>query len=485
MRAVIWVRRTLKRSSAYKLSSLAIGGGTLWVIFTVALPLLSIAWSSLAMRTPLGGAALIPVSVTMAHLKANERAQISASPESISIHQISPQLRLVGMGRGVYEEAGEAPRLEFALFPSAAEQVLKGDSVVQLRVEAPSLELLFNDLLRSPRGLQLRKEISTSSERISTSWAALWPTIQGELEAALPPSLFRQIVEDPILIERLREAFLVEISARVDVHTLGQQLVKSEALSGLGELALKHVRWGRVGRELFGGAFRAGRREAGAIGGEVARGWIRGTLLYDGAICTLQAVAGLDPFSISGVISRGVGLKSPLCKRIRDGAKGVAVGAMSGGGRDLLGQAMQSLAHEHEAGSARAIELIKLANESAQPKLLLRHFWMAVSQDRVLIDHIKERYGDEALLRLSAALRKLSASQLFATRIQEVSASLRAVMKKGIRALLLDRRGEGPNPLLLTVIQEQLSGQSRAVVHIRPGEAEAVKPGYIFTHQEQ
>ena len=163
----------------------------------------------------------------------------------------------------------------------------------------------------------------------------------------------------------------------------------------------------------------------------------------------------------------------------------MAVGAISGGGRDLLGQAVQSLAHEHEAGSARAIELIKLANESAQPKLLLRHFWMAVSQDQVLIDHIKERYGDEALLRLSAALRKLSASQLFATRIQEVSASLRAVMKKGIRALLLDRRGEGPNPLLLTVIQEQLSGQSRAVVHIRPGEAEAVKPGYIFTHKEQ
>ena len=42
-----------------------------------------------------------------------------------------------------------------------------------------------------------------------------------------------------------------------------------------------------------------------------------------------------------------------------------------------------------------------------------------------------------------------------------------------------------PNPLLLAVIQEQLQGSVRPVVHVVFGSKELIQPGYQFTHQDE
>ena len=101
-----------------------------------------------------------------------------------------------------------------------------------------------------------------------------------------------------------------------------------------------------------------------------------------------------------------------------------------------------------------------------------------------MINHLKNTYGDEGLARISGALREISSSLLFSNKVGEISCEMKNIARKSLSALLLDQKGEGPNPLLLSVIQEQLSGHSRAIVHIYPGEGEALKPGHLFQHSE-
>ena len=69
-----------------------------------------------------------------------------------------------------------------------------------------------------------------------------------------------------------------------------------------------------------------------------------------------------------------------------------------------------------------------------------------------------------------------------------VSEPLKNMAKKTLTALLLDREGKGPNPLLLSVIQEQLSGRSRPVVHFIPSDKSGdkrVSDNYVYVgHSE-
>ena len=112
---------------------------------------------------------------------------------------------------------------------------------MSLRVEAPSLELLTQDLFNSPRGRALQAEMGRSRERLLEAWASLWPALQSELEELLPADLFRQLVEDDVIIEHLKEAFLVEVSARLNLEALTAEIGQSEALADLVALAICEV----------------------------------------------------------------------------------------------------------------------------------------------------------------------------------------------------------------------------------------------------
>ena len=158
---------------------------------------------------------------------------------------------------------------------------------------------------------------------------------------------------------------------------------------------------------------------------------------------------------------------------------------MKGGAVDLLKQTAGSLSKESDEAILKSKEVMTLVNQELKSEVLLKNFWASLSQNEALIKHLKTTYGDEEMARISVALKKISHNQEISSQVTQVSADLKQIAKRGLSALLLDQDGKGPNPLLLAVIQEQLSGQARPIIHIVPGTGDALKPGHAFKHSDE
>ena len=483
-KTLIWFKRAKLRSVRYKLLISLSGIFGLWMVCGVIIPMVLSAWSNLATRTPLGRSRLVKVEVSADHLGHKERETLKLSPNRVAVHQVQPTLKLLGVGQELIK-SGENTRFVIGLLPTEAKRVLKGGTKVSLRVQAPSLELLAQELLYSPRGQALRQELGTTQTRLMASWLKLWPELKSSLKASLPADLFAKLIKDEVFITHLKKAFMVEVSARIDLDELGRTLGESEALASLGSVAFKHVSWKQVFKEVGGGVWQGAKGAGGQISGAIENEWGRGTILPDLSYCALTTASIFAPRSVSGIIGT---LFSPtdstVCNAVVQSAKGVVVKSAKAGAVDLAQQSLNSLMTEQSTALNNTGALVDLIGKQMQAKVLLTHFWTAISQDEALIAHLKKTYGAEGLARISGALREISSSMTFSSKLGELSNEMKTMAKKSLSALLLDHKGQGPNPLLLSVIQEQLSGRSRPIVHVYPGEGDALRPGHLFQHSE-
>ena len=427
----------------------------------------------------------------MTHLTSTERARIKSEPHHVVAHQVQPRLKLVGIAQRVVERAGEAPVLELGVLPRDADRLLKRDTQISLRVQAPSIELLTQDLMKSPRGAQLKQSFKDSQERMISSWSELWPDLQERLRAHLSADDFKRIVRDQLIIKRAREAFMVEVAGRIKLDEFKTKLKESPALDSLGALATRHVNFGAIARESLVGAWRSSKVEAGVISKKTNELWSGDTFMIDVGLCAARGARALSRLSpeLLGGLGLVAGLlgsaPSKLCDQVERSASGVAKSTFKRGSTSFLEQSYESLKRESTEVQTQLITLGDEVKRATQAPLLLRSFWIAINQDQTLMLHIKTKYGSEALTRFKLALRELSASSAVSERLTALRSEVEALASAGFKALVLDREGKGPNPLLLNVIQEQLSGRARPVIHIVPGDAERVNPGYVFTSRAQ
>lgn len=451
----------------------------------LALPKLFSLNSTLFIRTPLGQSQLIQVEVDAQHLSKSEQEQLAESPQRVAVHQVKPHLKLVGLGQKLIQDQGQS-RLVLGLFPEAAQYLLKSETQFSLRVQAPSVELLIQDLFYSARGQNLQKEMKKSQERLQASWFAFWPNIKTKLANSLPSDLTTRLIQDPVFIDHLKQAFMIEIAARVNLTELSKALENDQALGNLGALAFKNVRWKQIFKELGKGVWMGSKEFSKNTSKTINDEWEQGAFSMDMGYCALSVASVIDPTSLSGVLGSFFELgDSKICSSIRKNAQNIVIRSAKGGGIDLAKQVYGSLSQEWPQASQEAQQVLAHLNQKLKSKVLLKHFWQALSQDQVLIQHLKKEYGEKGLAQIVGALRELSSTQSFSNNIDTLGSELKLIAQKGMNSILLDEQGQGPNPLLLSVIQEQLSGKKRPIVHVYPGQGNTLKPGHRFPHSEQ
>ena len=137
-----WKKRFKHRSLIYRASWLSISSLSIYLLIFLISPTIYEAWLHLGPRTPFGDGARARVRVSAAHLTASELKSLKGRLPGLP--QIHPRLKLVGIGERLIG-AGEELKVEFGVFPQYEAEILRRNSQVSLRVQAPSLELLMQD----------------------------------------------------------------------------------------------------------------------------------------------------------------------------------------------------------------------------------------------------------------------------------------------------------------------------------------------------
>jgi hypothetical protein len=480
-----WLKLLKLRSARYKSIVFASACLVAFLLIKIIFPLLFDAWNQLATRTPLAKTHLVQISVTANHLSPDDRRLLVDNPHSVAAYRVKPSLKLLGIGQELINEAGEA-RFVLGILPDVADQVLKNGTKLSLRVEAPSLGLLFQDLIYSQKGQKLRQEIEKSKERSWSMWSEFWPEIKEELKTQVKyMELFSALAEDEFFIKHLKRAFLIEISSRVDLEALSNELSNSQAMSDLLNAGFKNIKLSKVFKETLGGAIQGVKDGGKLVKTRVDKEAADNTLLPDLGYCSLKLTSLMMPNSIARLLGTLLDIEnSSICSSGLEGAKGILKSSAKRGGMNLAKQGINSLIQEKEVSKKAAQELFSIANEEVQPITLLQAFWQTLSQDEELKQHLKKKYGVVAYERIKKSLLSMSRSEKFSKRIDVISKELKLIARKGLRVLILDQEGKGPNPLLLSVIQEQLSGQRDPKVFIELGNGNRLGPGHSFIHQD-
>ena len=491
-----WKKRFKHRSLIYRVSWLSALSLSVYLLLFLVSPTIHDAWLHLGPRTPLGDGARTRVRVSAAHLNPSELESLKERLPGLPVHQIYPRLKLVGIGERLVG-VGEDLKVEFGIFPQYETEILRKNSQVSLRVQAPSLELLIQDLIQSKRGTKLKTSAEEAQARILGSWDQILPEVQRALETHVQPDLLQRMIADEVITNSLKNAFLTEVSDQIDLTELGETLEKSPALSRLGSLAYEHVSVYEVLGDTFSGGVETIKKEMKTARGDLKESWSNSRLLYDGLRCGLE-IAILAKFSGllgGGVVSQGVRhlaqeqisavtpCTSKQLKRVGRGIKATGLGALKSGAVSTLSQSVESLKKNSNEAQMQVQVIARDVQQELQLGVKLKGFWTSIVHNVSLRHYIIETYGERAWSQLKDATLEVSTSDVVGAKVQTLSQEMKLLGQQGLTALLLDREGRGPNPLLLSVIQEQLNGDTRPMIHIRPNGGPAVKSGFEFIHK--
>lgn len=492
----LFFRRFLKREPQRQLTYVALALGASWLALPPACDLLARGWSDLAPRSGLGKAKRTPMRVCADHLSDAERDALRRDPNGVTAQQVTPRLALVGVGEGLVEVNGPSCKsaFEVGLLPEHAARLLNERTAVMLAVEAPSLTLLMEELVSSPRGIKLRDELMGAQGRLAERALALLPALTARLKEGLDPALAARLLKDPVVLAALQGAVTNELVTRVDWEGVAGGVLDSEELATLGALAVRHVRKQSV---LYGATSEASQRvESGVdkVKEQVSLLSKEGLLTLDVSLCALKAASygaigasALSP-ALAPLSTLGVWLTkdadSQLCDEVSRAAKGVLTGALKGGARAFAQESFESLKREGPQSLSAAQSLAASAWAQADGAGRMRGLWLAIAGNEALHNHVVTTYGEPAWQALKGAALEVTKSEEVERLVADAATQLKELSQRALTALVLDREGEGPNPLLLAVAQEQLSGRARPVVRVTPAppgaEGARVSDGYVF-----
>ena len=439
------------------------------------LPLVSLAWACFAFspillsaleevwpRIHLTSEATSKLILKVSDLSSTQRKLISA-PQSVGvpIHQVSPRLKLIGILEGVtsLETAQKIDRqssaqresiyLSLGIFPHERDNVFRRDTEFSLRFQSPSLSLLVEDLLHSARGERLQRRFEESARDLKTQILTLKPTLKRILSKRFPSDLATQLLEDPIVLSHLRSAFHREVYSKIDWARLIREITESSQATAIQQLALKEMELSSVLK--------------GAIKESVHYAWSAPTVFKDWA--WLSPVDSVKKLAQRGRI------------KYKESVKRAKTRAMV----SIKDHAVDQL--RHEAPKVKRLTLALLTEQSRALKLKSKgaSFLKHLVHSQPLQEHLAHRYGPQAY----EIFKAVGAEFIDDDKVQRALKSALGILKKLskviLKSALLDHEGQGPNPLLLMVIQEHLRGQKSAVIHATLGTSDdLVAERYVF-----
>ena len=432
------------------------------------------------------------MSVCIDDLSAQERGLVERDPHGVVAHLQAPHLELVGIGEEVTELSSAACQrvLKVGLLPKQADFLLRRGVRVTLSVETPSASLLAEDLLNSPRGQQLQRDALQAKSELTRRVQDLLPQIKTALQRHLDSELAQKLLSDPVLLEALQTAVTTELIDRVNWAEIATDTFASEELATLGELALRHVNGWDVARDAWKGGNQGIKETSKAVDKAYEELSEEGLTLWDASVCSFKAgLVGtglVDPLMapiISGLLSATKGAKSHICDELLKGPKRVVVSALKGGAKRFAQESYESLKLHGDESLSASRRLAAQAWRRAEAGTRLQTFWLAIAGNEALRQHIIAQYGEPVWRDLNDAMFDVSADAGVEQLVIQVSEEAKSLGKKALTALVLDREGKGPNPLLLSVLQEQLSGAKRPVIRMVPPPegSPLLSEGYIFT----
>ena len=473
------------RGVLYKLIVLSIVIGVALLLWFQAGAFALRAWHRIGPKTPLGAASRTAVLVETHHLTHSDLAQLGDKIERVVAYQTRPRLELVGVGHRLRHQDAEHITLEIGLLPQHAQRLLKHDTRMELKMSAPSVLLLIQELFYAPRGRQLREDLTLLRAKIAESWQRLWPPVERALARHLPPNIFQSIMSDEYVMGRLQSALAAQVRSQVDFERAGRALKDSPELHSLMHLMTDQMSYLDIGEEALAGSWRALGSELSQLKHTLRPKWGSIELIWDGARCSGRVLT-MDSSLVSRALRVLMGkTESRICNHLSDSMRDVALTGAREGGRAVLTHAWGQV----KANPNETFQLGKNFGERALKELnakpVLEAFGSMVQADVGLRDHVKSEYGPRAWSHLQRALHQISQTDELRQEINHLSEHVLALSKRAVSALMLDEEGKGPNPILLAMIREQLDGQRRAIVWVTPGESEVtVNPGHLFTRSE-
>ena len=414
-----------------------------------------------------------PISVTVDLNAASIEAlhEIRKEPSTVFVYQTSPNLELIGVGKTLIESEDDT-YLIVSIFPKYSSRVLRQDSTAELLFESPSMMFMMRDLFFSERGQKLIADLKGFHRAVLKDLNILGPTLKSSLARHLKPEELTRIAVDPLIIQLIKQSLVSSVRDHIELNTIGSKLSHLPEIKTFIDLTAQDLDFKQARKEALNGLLSSSKQELKRSGQTLKDLWEEDELLSDGAQCLFN---GLRKYHWGARLLDKLFLEqnSKLCTAFDESTHQILIGGLRAGGEDLARQTWKSTL-EH---SERSIEIGKAAIQSASRELKLKpiasQIWTKLSHNQVLFNHVRTRYGAETWGRLKAGIVEFLEHTDVSAVINKLSLSGESIIKRLTNALLLNHDESAPNPLIVTLIKEEVSGMRRAVVWITPGKSAA------------
>jgi len=401
------------------------------------------------------------VYLRMEDLDPDQGRALTAALPGLPLYLTAPEFRLVGMGERLTAD-GRGGELAVGIFPQEATSLLFEDTRFDLRFEAPSLALLFQDLM-ARHGEALEADASRLLDASRGFAGRAYELLLPALEAELGEEVAHRLWQDPLVRDTVQGLLLEEL-AQVDGEAILDAVAASPEMARILGTAMGGIAPGQLIEEFF----------VGATGHLVAHG--RAHWAAQRALLGTQEGELRLAFRLIG--QAGLCLVDQTRCIGRALAPSLQQGVLAAGKRGIR-QGLERLA-DSKTAAQDALALGALAVEEAEPSGHLRGFTARLREHPYLGRHLAQ-YGKDAEERLvrgvSRAWRERPELHAGAVRIGQQAARLAA---QGLRELLLDRSGTGPNPFLVSLLRERMKGDLPPQIFVFPGSGVRVTPGHRF-----
>ncbi len=399
-------------------------------------------------------------------------------PEHVYAYQSQPKLELVGIGKAIDTKSLPAT-IEISLFPQYRDSILKVDSRAEFYFDSPSLALLVQKIRFGKKGKQLGAILTQIQSELQQSMQRLWPFLKEAFKKYFNESELRQLANDPYLLSTIQIAFLSEVQTRLNIKKVKADLSNIPEFEQLLSLATGELSSSKLSKKTLSGMFQGSKQAYKDTTQEVKVLWQDKVLLKDSFNCFIHAVSHSGEWSTRILSALIHNQDSRLCNQVYKSMNGVVISGLKEGAKEFSSQAWDNLDRE----KATVIKLGKSASSKVVDELkvkpIMLGFWHTLEAHQELQSYIIKQYGQSSWLKLKKVFIDLSISPQVDSELSKLTSVFEKFIEQFFSLLLLNEQQNGPNPLLVTMLQEKLSGIKRSVVWIRPGQSEqSIGPGH-------
>ncbi len=470
-------------SARNRLSQVLVIGAVIIVItvsWAALMPIIEWVKAELSPRMSSSESLKNSVVIDIPNLNSDDFEEIRARPQRVLVYQTKPTLELIGRGVSITwakplgssstQSSSRPGSLTVGVFPKYVDRVFRVDSVGEFLVESPSMMLLLRDLLFSARGEAIRAELIVLKEEVSTRWQRIWPLLTTSLSQHLRSQDLAQITGDPVIISRIKQSLMNEIQTHIEFEGMGARLAKLPEVNELVSLATEEMNITQLREKTVKGLLTQTHIEAKRSKRVIVDLWREDRLLSDSTACLFKGAKRYHwGAKLLGYIYKTD--HSRLCTSLSASTSRTLVGGLRAGGEDFVSQAWERAYEQRERSTTLGVEAAGSIAKELKVRPVLHDFWSRIKSDEQLYHYVKTKYGESTWRRLSNALRSFAAQESVRQELRELSDLVERAGKKTLGALVLDAEGKGPNPLLITLIKEEISRERRPVVWVTPGES--------------